>query len=121
MLSVGYPGSGKPLEGNAPPGGLMKLASLIEVALINAVLIPLLALITNNYGLRMAYWVHEGFTPTMTRYPLFFITSAVKGSTTIPGLLSVDWQQIILLVIILTDAVYAWSAFKGTKRAGLGP
>lgn len=95
----------------------MKLVTLIEVALINAVLIPLLALITQNYGLRMAYWGHEGFAPTMTRYPLFFITSAVKGSTTIPGLLSVDWQQVILLLIILTDALYAWSAVRGSKGA----
>ncbi|MDG6915818.1 MAG: hypothetical protein JRM86_06080 [Nitrososphaerota archaeon] len=99
----------------------MKLVSLVEVAVVNAVLIPLLALITENYGLRMAYWAHEGFTPTMTRYPLFFITSAVNGSTRIPGLLSVDWQQVILLLILLTDAFYAWSVYKDGKRARRGP
>ena len=94
----------------------MRWQAFAQVAVINALLLPLLALITYNYGLRLAYWRSEGFTPTMTRYPFFFITSAVKGSTTIPGLLSVDWQQVILLILLLTDAVFIWSALR--PRAG---
>ncbi|MDA4116162.1 MAG: hypothetical protein OK442_06375 [Thaumarchaeota archaeon] len=98
----------------------MKLLPLLEVLVVNAFLIPLLALITENYGLRAAYWTSEGFTSTTVRYPFFFITLAIKGSTHIPGLLSVDWQQVILLVLVVTDAVYLWSAFKDGRRQGAG-
>lgn len=99
----------------------MKWLGLAEVVVVNAVLIALLALITENYGLRTAYWGTEGFTPTTVRYPLFFITSAVKGTTQIPGILSVDWQQVVLLVLVVVDALYVWSAYKGRgKPTALG-
>jgi len=93
----------------------MKRLQLVEVLVVNALLIPLLVLITQNYALRMAYWGRpgDGFTATMTRYPFFFITSAVKGATRLPGILSVDWQQVVLVVLVVADAVYAWSALKG--------
>jgi len=94
----------------------MKWVSLLEVLVVNAALIPLLALITENYSLRAAYWVPEGFASTTVRYPFFFITSAVKSSTRIPGLLSVDWQQVVLVVLVLTDAVYLWSSLKSGRR-----
>jgi len=94
----------------------MKLAALAEVLVVNAILIPLLALITENYGVRAAYWRSEHFTSTMVRYPFFFITSAVNGSTHIPGILSVDWQQIVLLVIVLVDGWFVWSELKGMRR-----
>jgi hypothetical protein len=97
----------------------MRLLSLIEVIIVNVVLIALLVLITENYGLRIAYWGPEGFSPTTVRYPFFFITSAVKGSTYIPGLLSVDWQQVILVVLVVTDAIYAWAAFKSNRTQGV--
>ena len=93
----------------------MNRTFLIEAIVVNAILIPLLYLITKNYDLRTAYWLSEGFTPTTVRYPLLMITSAVKGSTRIPGLLSVDWQQVIALLLVLTDATYAWSAFKSSR------
>jgi hypothetical protein len=88
---------------------------LIEAIVVNAILIPLLVLITKNYDLRTAYWLSEGFTPTTARYPLLMITSAVKGSTRIPGLLSVDWQQVIALILVVTDGTYAWSAYKSSR------
>jgi hypothetical protein len=37
---------------------------------------------------------------------LFLITSAVKPSASIPGLLTLDWQQIIVLLLVVIDAVY---------------
>lgn len=96
----------------------MKRIAILEVIVINALLIPLLVLITENYGLRMAYWGSEPerFVPTMTRYPLFFITSAVSGSTHIPGILSVDWQQVIILVLVVADGLFVRSALKDRKR-----
>ncbi len=97
-------------------GSSMKWVSVAEVLVVNGILIPVLILITENYSLRTAYWGPEGFAPSTARYPFFFITSAVKGSTSIPGLLSVDWQQVVLVVLILTDAVYAWSAIKSSRK-----
>lgn len=97
----------------------MNRVALLEVLTFNAILIPLLLLITENYGLRLAYWGEEGFTPTMTRYPFFFITSAVKGATHIPGLLSVDWQQVILVALVLVDLLFLRSALmerRGERR-----
>lgn len=97
----------------------MKLLPLLEVLVINAFLIPLLVLITENYGLRNAYWGPEGFTFTTVRYPFFFITSAVKGQTSIPGILTVDWQQVVAFILVVTDVVYVWSAMKGSGRKNL--
>ena len=97
----------------------MKILAILEMLVVNALLIPLLALITVNYGLRAAYWNSEGFTSTTVRYPFFFITSAVKGSTNIPGLLSVDWQQVVLFVLVVTDAIYVWSAVKSTRTGSM--
>lgn len=101
----------------------MKLLSVIEVLFVNAVLIVLLTLITQNYASRLAYWGKpgDGFTPTTTRYPLFFVTSAAKGSTHIPGLLSVDWQQVVVLVLLVVDVVFVLSAFKGKAASHQQP
>jgi hypothetical protein len=95
----------------------MNRTFLAEAIVANAILIPLLVLITRNYDLRTAYWLAEGFTPTTVRYPLLMITTAVKGSTKIPGLLSIDWQQVVALVLVLTDATYAWSMIKNSRRS----
>ena len=95
----------------------MKLLPVIEVLVVNAALIPLLVVITENYGLRDAFWHPEGFVPTTVRYPFFYITSAVSGSTTIPGLLTVDWQQIVLLIMVVTDAVFAWSVLRARRNS----
>jgi hypothetical protein len=97
----------------------MKWVSLVEVIAVNAVLIPLLALITENYILRAAYWGTESppFASTTVRYPFFFITSAARGSTRIPGLLSVDWQQIVLVILIVVDLVYLLSIFRAPKSS----
>ena len=96
----------------------MKFLSLVEVVVLNVVLLSLLAWVTGDYADRAAYWGTEPkpFTPTTIRYPLFMRTSAVNGSISIPGLLSVDWQQIIVLVLLLTDALYLLS-MRGRRGA----
>ncbi len=93
----------------------MKLLTLVEALVVNVLLIALLLWITGDYGFRAAYWGGEGFTPTTVRYPLFLITSAVKGSTSIPGLLTVDWQQVVILILAVTDAIYV-SSLLGSRR-----
>ncbi len=88
----------------------MKIVSLIEIVVVNLVLLSLLAWVTADYSGRATYWTSEGFTSTTRRYPLLMITSAVKGSTFIPGLMTIDWQQVIVLILIVTDAIYLWKA-----------
>ena len=95
----------------------MKLLPLVEVLVINALLVALLLWITGDYSFRIAYWQSEGFSPSTVRYPLFLITSAVKGSTSIPGLLTVDWQQVAALVLLVTDAIYVSSVIRSRSSA----
>jgi hypothetical protein len=99
---------------------------LLEVLIVNLVLIGLLFWITGDYAFRTAYWGTEVFTPTTVRYPLFLVTSAVKGSTCvpstcIPGLLTLDWQQVVLLLMAVTDAVYIWSLLRMRRGAAEAP
>ena len=95
----------------------MRPLPLLEVLIANLVLIALFLWITGDYTFRTAYWGTEVFTPTTVRYPLFLVTSAVKGSTTIPGLLTLDWQQVVLLLMAVTDAVYLWSVLRVRRGA----
>ncbi len=96
----------------------MKLLLLVEAIIVNVFLIALILWITGDYTFRDAYWGTESFDPTTVRYPLFFVTSAVKGSTSIPGLLTVDWQQVVVLVLVLADAVYLSGVFRSRRAAG---
>jgi len=103
---------------------------LIEVLIANLVLVALFLWITADYSFRTAYWGTEAFTPTTVRYPLFLFTSAVKGTTgclsvspactSIPGLLTLDWQQVVLLLMVVTDAVYLSSVLR-VRRGALLP
>jgi hypothetical protein len=99
----------------------MKLLALTEVLLVNVLLIALLFWITSDYGFRAAYWGSEGFTPSTMRYPLFLITSASKGPILIPGLITVDWQQVVVIALVAIDGLYAWSAFTGRHRSVESP
>jgi len=95
---------------------MARLLPLLEVLAANLVLIVLFFWISGDYDFRASYWATEVFTSTTVRYPLFLITSAVKGSgvtaTSIPGLLTLDWQQVILLLLVATDGVYASSLLR---------
>ena len=95
----------------------MKLLSLAEVLVVNVILVALLFWITGDYSFRTAYWGTMSFNPATARYPLFLITSAAKGSTSIPGLLTVDWQQVVALVLLLTDAVYLSNMLRSRRGA----
>ena len=94
---------------------------LLEVLIANIVLVALFLWITADYSFRAAYWGTEVFNPTTVRYPLFLVTSAVKGSDPpIPGLLTLDWQQVVLLLMAVTDAVYLSSVLR-VRRGALTP
>jgi len=95
----------------------MKLLPLVELIVVNGVLLAFLVWVTGDCSYRAAYWKPEGFTPTLTRYPFFMITSATNGSSSIGGLLSVDWQQVLVVLLVAVDLVYAWSALKSRNKA----
>jgi hypothetical protein len=95
----------------------MRLLSLIEVLVVNVLLVALLLWITGDYSFRTAFWASESFDPTTARYPLLLITSAVKGQTSIPGVLTLDWQQVAALVLVLTDAVYLSNVLRSRRAA----
>jgi hypothetical protein len=97
---------------------MARLLPLLEVLVANLILIALFFWISGDYDFRASYWATEVFTPTTVRYPLFLFTSAVKGSTSIPGLLTLDWQQVVVLLLVVTDLVYLSSllrAFRGSR------
>jgi hypothetical protein len=83
----------------------LKLTSLINIVVFNAVALILAILVYDDRVWRLSYWKSEGFTPTTHYYPFFYITSAVKGSTYIGGLLTVDWLQVIIVVAVVIDAL----------------
>ena len=61
------------------------------------------ALVYDDRVWRVAYWQSLGFTPTTSYFPLFYITSAVGERTSIRGVLTVDWLQVIVLVALVVD------------------
>lgn len=83
----------------------MKLSSVLNLAVFNGVGIVLAALVAEDQAWRLAYWRSMGFTPTTTYYPFFMSTSATNGLSSIPGLFTVDWLQVVLVVMAAVDAL----------------
>ena len=83
---------------------------------MNAVLIYLLTQVIGDYSFRANYWAAMGFTPSTSLFPLTLITSAVKGGTSIPGLLTLDWEQVLILAIVVADGIYIWEFLRRSKQ-----
>ena len=98
----------------------MKLTSLINIVVFNAVALILAILVYDDRVWRLNYWESLGFTPTTHYYPFFYITSAVNGSTYIGGLLTVDWLQVIIVAAVVVDAFIAFGMIK-SRKAGPAP
>ena len=97
----------------------MKLASLLNIVVFNAAALVMAALVYDDRVWRLGYWQSLGFSPTTNYFPLFFITSAVKGSTSIAGVLTVDWLQVIVLIVVVVDAATVVGAIR--RRGGHEP
>lgn len=95
----------------------MKLTSVINMAVFNGVAVILAALVYSDRVYRISYWHSIGFTPSTAYYPFFYITSAVRGSTYIPGTLTLDWLQVILVITVVVDAVFALGVLR-QRRTG---
>ena len=94
----------------------MKVVPLLEVLVVNLVLLALFLWVSGDYAYRTAYWRPESLAPSTTRYPFFMITSAAGGSTSIPGLLTVDWQQVVAVALIVADVIYLRSVLRAGKN-----
>lgn len=95
----------------------MKISSLINLIVFNGVALVLAALVYDDRVWRVGYWDSLGFTPTTRYYPFFYITSAVKGSTTISGLLTVDWLQVILVAMAVVDIGFVVGQLRNRRAA----
>jgi hypothetical protein len=88
-------------------------ASSIQLLLANAILISLVVLVREDQLARLDYWRSMGFTPDTIYSILSLRFPAVKGNLSIPGLPTMDWVQVFLVVIILMDVYYFASVLSG--------
>jgi hypothetical protein len=93
----------------------VKGAAVLEVLAVNAVLLYLFFLVSGDYAFRAGYWASMGFTPTTSLFPFSLVTSAKNGQTSIPGLLTLDWHQVIVAILIVADALYLWSWLRSQR------
>lgn len=94
----------------------MKITSVINIIVFNGMALILAALVYSDRVWRLDYWQSLGFTPSTAYYPFFYVTSAVRGGATIPGLLTVDWIQVIIVVAAVIDGGIAFSAIRHRRK-----
>ncbi len=81
----------------------MKFDTMVKIAVPNLVILALIWEVLQDDAGRIAYFQALGFTPSTHYYPFFFVTTAVDGSTYIPGLLTLDWVQVLAVALLLLD------------------
>jgi hypothetical protein len=86
---------------------ITKAAVLVQLLITNVILIVLSSLVAQDLGARIDYARSIGFTPSVSYSPLAFVLSSVGHGTSIPGLLTFDWFQFLLIVLILLDGSFA--------------
>ncbi|MDA4113278.1 MAG: hypothetical protein OK474_04445 [Thaumarchaeota archaeon] len=84
----------------------MKFDTMVKVAVPNLVILALIWEVVQDDAGRIAYFESLGFTPSTHYYPFFYITTAVKGASYIPGLLTLDWVQVLAVVLLVLDLSY---------------
>ena len=99
----------------------MKLSSLVNIAVFNVVAIILVSLVYSDRVYRLGYWQSLGFTSSTVYYPFFYVTSAVQGGAHIGGLLTVDWLQVILVVMVVVDGSIALGLFRRSRQSQPAP
>jgi hypothetical protein len=93
--------------------------SIAYLVISNAALLGLIWWVFQDYAYRLAYWRSMGFTPTTKYWPFFYVTSAVKGSVYIPGQLTLDWTQVLGVVLIIIDAGFLIGLYRRRARNDL--
>lgn len=96
--------------------GAVSYSSLAYVLTANAIILFLMGEIFQDYASRLAYWRSMDFTPSTTYYPFFFITTAVRGSTYIAGQLTLDWTQVLAVILVVIDVWFVVGILRSRKR-----
>ncbi len=81
----------------------MKIELVAKIVIPNLVILAMLWAVIQDDAGRLQYFRELGFTPSTAYYPFFYITSAVDGSTRIPGQLTLDWVQVLVVALIVID------------------
>ncbi|MGD0637636.1 MAG: hypothetical protein ABSA72_06330 [Nitrososphaerales archaeon] len=95
----------------------MKVVSVAKIIIPNVVVLAMLWEVLQDQAGRLAYFRTLGFTPSTAYYPFFYITSAVDGTTRIQGLLTLDWAQVLAVVLVLFDAAFVIGFLRDRKPA----
>ena len=87
----------------------MRISALdaVKILVTNAVILLLIWEVFQDFQGRLSYFRELGFTPSTAYYPFLYITSAVNGSTRIPGQLTLDWIQVLAVVLVILDISFA--------------
>ena len=91
--------------------------SIAYIIVSNAVLLSLIWWVFQDYAYRVAYWRSMGFSPSTKYWPFFFITSAVRGSTVIPGQLTLDWTQVLAAILVIIDLSFLAGLLRRRSRS----
>ncbi len=94
----------------------MKISSIIELVLVNAILIYLISLVRSDQASRLQYWDRIGFSPSSVYSAFTLRYPAVSGSVSIPGLPTLDWVQILFAILVVMDIYYVASALGRRRR-----
>jgi hypothetical protein len=95
------------------------MVSNMGVLVSNMVILLLIYGIFQDYAYRLSYWRSLGFAPSTSYSPFFFVTSAAKGSTYIPGQLTLDWAQVLILILVAMDALYVYGVVRRRQKRGM--
>ena len=84
----------------------MKVLHATRIIVTNVVILAIILAILQDDAGRVAYFQSLGFTTSTAYYPFFYITSASNGATRIPGLLTLDWTQVLAVVLFVLDVAF---------------
>jgi hypothetical protein len=97
----------------------MRTRAVLQLVVLDVILASLLFLVEEDRASRVQYFQSLGFAPSTSYLPLVFITRAVRGSTFIPGLWTIDWSQVLIILLLFLNASFFYSELRrrsGTKR-----
>lgn len=93
----------------------VSLQSIAFILASNAIILLLIWWVFQDYAYRATYWRGMGFTPSTSYSPFFFVTSAVRGSTHIQGQLTLDWTQVLGVLLLVIDATFLFGLWRRTR------
>jgi hypothetical protein len=95
----------------------------VKIVLTNAVGLILIWAVYQDFMSRIAYFHQLGFSPHTTYYPFFYIMSVTNANPPIPGILTLDWIQVVAAILVVADAFFAVGLWRrmGLQKGALTP